>query len=87
MFGKIKLKAIDYISETKLPVFERGLLLVLIGLAKYKGLVFASQREVAEYANTSQSAVNKGLKSLIAHGLVIKEKDHLRIDPTFCQFG
>lgn len=87
LFGKIKLTGIDYINKIKLSNLDKALLLSLVGLAKYKGLIYASQREIAEYIGKDVSTVNKSIKNLIQHGLVIKEKDHLRIDPTFCQFG
>lgn len=87
MFGKIQMDGIDYLSEAGVSVFDRAVLLSLLGLAKYNGLIFASQREIADYANTHQANVSQAIKRLIALGFISKIENGLKIEPTFCQYG
>lgn len=87
VWGRIQLDAIDYISKIALSAFDRGLLLLLVGLAKYNGMIYSSQREIADYAGTHQANVSQAIKRLIASGLLHQEDKALRIDPLFCQFG
>lgn len=87
MFGKIQLEGIDHLHKVGASIYDRALLLMLVGLAKYNGMVFNSQREIAEYAMSDVSNVNKAIKRLIAFGVLQRVDDALRIDPLFCQFG
>jgi DNA-binding MarR family transcriptional regulator len=74
MFGKIQMEGIDYISKIGLSTYDTALLFRLIGLAKYNGMVYASQREIAEYTGTHQANVNQAIKRLVAFGLLRKEE-------------
>ena len=87
MFGKIQLEGIDHLHKVGASMYDRALLLMLVGLAKYNGMVFHSQREIADYAMSDVSNVNRAIKRLIAFGFLIKVDGGLRIDPLFCQFG
>lgn len=87
MFGKIQMAGIDYLAEAGVSTFDKSVLLSLLGLAKYNGLIFASQREIAEYANSHPANVNKAIKRLIAYGFISRIENGLKIEPTFCQFG
>lgn len=87
MFGKIQLEGIDHLHKVGASVYDRALLLMLVGLAKYNGMIFQSQRQIAEYMASDVSNVNRAIKRLVAFGLLHKEDDALRIDPLFCQFG
>lgn len=87
MFGKIQLEGIDHLNKVGASTYDRSLLLMLVGLAKYNGMVYQSQRQIADYAGTHQANVNQAIKRLIAYGLLHKEGETLRIDPLFCQFG
>lgn len=86
-FGKLMLDSLDDMQERGVSVFDRALMLSLIGMAKYGGLIYASQREIADYAGTYPANVNQAIKRLVVYGYLHKEKDCLRIDPLFCQFG
>jgi|SRR5882762_1128169 len=87
VYGMIRLESIDDLSRQKLSIFDKGLLLCLIGLAKYDGLVYHSQRAIADYAGTYQSNVSESLKRLKKLGYVLEEDETYRIDPVFCKFG
>lgn len=87
VFGKIQLTGIDYISKIGLSPFDTALLFYLIGLAKYNGLIYSSQREIAAYMGSHPSNINQAIKRLIAFGLIRKEEKVLKIDPLICQFG
>lgn len=78
---------IDYISKIGLSTYDTALLFHLIGLAKYNGMVFSTQREIAEYMGSHASNVNQAIKRLIGFGLLHQEDKALRIDPLICQFG
>lgn len=85
MSANLCLSAIDNLQSVS--YYDKGLLLSLLGLARHNGLIFASQREIAEYANSHPANVNKAIKRLIALGFISKIENGLKIEPTFCQYG
>lgn len=87
LFGKYQLQAVDDMSKRGVSMFDVAMMSYLIGLSKYNGVVYATQREIADYAGTYPANVNKSLKRLKSYGYLQEVDGGLRIDPCFCQFG
>ncbi len=87
-WGRIQFHAIEYfLKQEKRYPFDMLVLMAMISIARYQGIVYKSQREIAEYMKSDVSSLNKSIKRLIALGMLHKIKGGYRIDPATCRIG